>query len=253
MTQGAAPHSPRVEAPTLSVSLPVSLPVSLSVVVPVLNEAAGICACLQALQPLRAGGAEVIVVDGGSSDATVAQCAGLADVVLESAAGRARQMNAGAARAAGATLLFLHADTRLPPLALERIERALGPGGRAWGRFDVHIDGVSPLLPLVAAMMNGRSRLTGIATGDQAMFMRKSAFDAVRGFPEQPLMEDVEMSRRLKHTPGIGAPACLRERVVTSGRRWDQRGALRTIVLMWRLRLLYWLGASPERLARAYR
>lgn len=226
---------------------------TLSVVVPVLNEAGGIRACLEALASLRQAGAEVIVVDGGSRDGTVALCAGLADHVLQASAGRARQMNAGASQAAGAWLLFLHADTRLPARAPECIARALGPGGRAWGRFDVRIEGRSRLLPLVSALMNVRSRLTGIATGDQAMFMRREAFDAVGGFPQQPLMEDVELSRRLKRMPGIGAPACLRERVVTSGRRWDQRGALATIVLMWRLRLLYWLGASPERLARAYR
>jgi rSAM/selenodomain-associated transferase 2 len=240
--------------PAEAAALPSGPGPTLSVVMPVLNEAAGIRASLDALAPLSAGGgAEVIVVDGGSRDGTAALCAGRADQVLQVAAGRARQMNAGAAQARGARLVFLHADTRLPANAAALIEHALGPGGHGWGRFDVHIEGTSALLPVVAALMNLRSRLTGIATGDQAMFMRKSVFDAVGGFPEQPLMEDVEMSRRLKRTPGIGAPACLRERVVTSGRRWDQRGALATIVLMWRLRLLYWLGASPERLARAYR
>ncbi|MBL8341132.1 MAG: TIGR04283 family arsenosugar biosynthesis glycosyltransferase [Rubrivivax sp.] len=206
--------------------------------------------CLRALAPLRAAGAEIIVVDGGSHDGTAALCDGLADHVLQGPRGRARQMNAGAARARGDALLFLHADTRLPAAALAHVAHALGPGGRAWGRFDVQIEGRSRWLPVVAALMNLRSRLSGIATGDQAIFMRRSAFAAVGGFPEQPLMEDVEMSRRLKR---IGAPACLRARVVTSGRRWDQRGALTTIVLMWRLRLLYRLGASPERLARAYR
>ncbi|MBL8325338.1 MAG: TIGR04283 family arsenosugar biosynthesis glycosyltransferase [Rubrivivax sp.] len=222
----------------------------MSVVVPVLNEALGVRQCLQALAPLRAAGAEIIVVDGGSHDGTAALCERRADRVLQGPRGRARQMNAGAARARGDVLLFLHADTRLPDAALTQVVDALGPGGRAWGRFDVQIEGRSRWLPVVAALMNLRSRLTGIATGDQAIFMHRSAFAAVGGFPEQPLMEDVEMSRRLKR---IGAPACLRARVVTSGRRWDQRGALATIVLMWRLRLLYWLGASPERLARAYR
>ena len=166
-----------------------------------------------------------------------------------SARGRARQMNAGAHAATGAALLFLHADTVLPLDAPALIERALRQ--RAWGCFDVQIDGRSRWLPVVAAFMNRRSRLTGIATGDQAIFMRRDAFDAVGGFPEQPLMEDIEISRRLRAR--FGAPACLHERVVTSGRRWDQRGAWRTIVLMWRLRWLYWRGVPAERLAEFYR
>jgi len=218
----------------------------LSIVVPVLDEAAGISAALRALAPLRARGHEVIVADGGSSDGTPALCAGHADAVIAAPRGRARQMNAGAARARGEVLLFLHADTLLPPDADATVLRA----GAAWGRFDVRISGRSALLPVVAMLMNARSRRTGIATGDQAIFVRRALFDAVGGFPDQPLMEDIELSRRLR---AHARPACLRERVVTSGRRWDQRGAWRTIVLMWTLRLRYWLGASPEVLARAYR
>jgi rSAM/selenodomain-associated transferase 2 len=221
----------------------------LSIVMPVLNEAAGLCTTLQALAPLRARGHELIVVDGGSSDDTAAMAQPLADRVLNAPRGRARQMNAGAAAARGEALLFLHADTTLPPDADRTVLAALSQGA-AWGRFDVHIVGRSALLPLVAALMNRRSRWTGIATGDQAMFVRRELFQRLGGFPEQPLMEDVELSRRLRqHT----APACLRQRVTTSGRRWDQRGAWRTIVLMWRLRWLYWRGTPAEALAKAYR
>ncbi|WP_425261070.1 TIGR04283 family arsenosugar biosynthesis glycosyltransferase [Rubrivivax sp. RP6-9] len=221
----------------------------ISIVVPALNEAAGIAATLAALAPLRAAGHEVLVVDGGSSDGTPALCAGLADAVLAGPRGRARQMNAGAARAHGAVLLFLHADTRLPAGAADAVQRAVA-GGAPWGRFDVHIEGRPRLLRVVAASMNLRSRWTGIATGDQAIFVQRAAFQAVGGFADQPLMEDIELSRRLRR---VGAPACLRERVHTSGRRWEQRGVWRTIWLMWRLRWRYWRGASPEALAQAYR
>ena len=224
--------------------------VPLSILVPVLNEAAGIEATLQALAPLRARGAELIVVDGGSTDDTCARARLLADRLVEGPRGRARQMNAGAALARAPQLLFLHADTRLPEAADRHIAAALGTQALAWGRFDVLIDGRSRLLPVVATLMNHRSRWSGIATGDQAMFMTRAAFDAVGGFPDQPLMEDIELSIRLRR---LAAPACLRERVVTSGRRWEQRGVWRTIVLMWRLRLLYALGVSADRLAPWYR
>lgn len=222
----------------------------LSIVVPALDEARGIGRTLAVLQPLRAAGAaEVIVVDGGSRDGTPARCAGLADRVLAAPRGRARQMNAGAAAARGAVLLFLHADTLLPPRAAALVGGALA-GGAAWGRFDVRIDGRGALLAVVAALINLRSRCSGIATGDQAIFVARAAFDAVGGFPDQPLMEDIELSRRLRR---IGRPACLRARVLTSGRRWQRHGAWRTIGLMWWLRLRYWLGTPPDALARAYR
>lgn len=222
----------------------------LSIVVPVLNEAAGIAGTLEALAPLRARGAEVIVVDGGSRDATVAIATPLADRVIDGPRGRARQMNAGAQQASAARLLFLHADTRLPEHADALVVAALDAHPLAWGRFDVVIEGRSRMLPVIAALMNRRSRWTGIATGDQAMFMTRAAFEAAGGFPDQPLMEDIELSKRLKR---LRAPACLRERVTTSGRRWEQRGVWRTIVLMWRLRLLYALGVSADRLAPWYR
>jgi rSAM/selenodomain-associated transferase 2 len=222
---------------------------ALSIVVPVLNEAAGIKAMLQALAPLRARGAEVIVVDGGSRDDSAQRAAPLADRVMSSARGRARQMNTGAAAARGTLLLFLHADTRLPEAADAVLHEAVAEGVQ-WGRFDVHIDGRPPMLRLVAALMNQRSRLTGIATGDQALFVRRELFQRIGGFPDQPLMEDIEISRRLR---ALAPPCCLRQRVVTSGRRWESRGVWRTIFLMWRLRWRYWRGVSPQALAEAYR
>jgi len=163
--------------------------------------------------------------------------------------GRAQQMNAGAATAFGDVLLFLHADTRLPDGAKGLIDAALTGNRHVWGRFDVRLDGVGWRLRVVAAAMNVRSRLTGIATGDQAIFARRSVFERVGGFPLQPLMEDIELSRRLR---AISRPVCIRARAVTSARRWESRGVGRTIVLMWWLRFAYWCGVSPERLARRY-
>jgi rSAM/selenodomain-associated transferase 2 len=220
----------------------------LSIVMPVLDEAAGIEAALTALAPYRARGIEVVVADGGSRDRTSDLARPLADRVLSAPRGRSLQMNAGAVAAAGDALLFLHADTQLPADADRLVLDGLAHSGRAWGRFDVRIAG-SGVLRLVAAMMNLRSRLTGIATGDQAMFMTRTAFEAAGGFPAIPLMEDVAFSARLKR---VSRPLCLRARVTTSGRRWRQQGALRTVLLMWRLRLSYYLGADPAKLARTY-
>lgn len=221
----------------------------MSIVLPVLNEARHIESTLADLAPLRRRGVEVVVVDGGSHDDTVVLASALADVVVGAARGRARQMNAGASAARGKVLLFLHADTSLPPDADRLVQQALASGG-LWGRFDVRILGRHPMLRVVAALMNWRSRLTGIATGDQALFMRRETFECAGGFPDQPLMEDIEMSRRLGT---LAAPVCLVQRVATSGRRWESRGVWRTIVLMWWLRWRYWRGESAQRLAEAYR
>jgi rSAM/selenodomain-associated transferase 2 len=222
----------------------------LSIVVPTLNEAADVVAALQALQPLRAAGHEVVVIDGGSGDGTPDLAVPWADRVASAPRGRASQMNAGARIAAGDVLLFLHADTRLPARADRMVLDGLAGSGRAWGRFDVRIAGRHPLLRLVAALMNARSRWTGIATGDQGVFVRRDAFAAVGGFPPLPLMEDVALSAALKR---VSHPLCLHERVTTSGRRWESHGVLRTIVLMWWVRLRYFFGTSPERLAEIYR
>ena len=220
---------------------------TLSIIMPVLDEAAGIEAALQALAPLRARGAEVIVADGGSRDDTPELARPLADHVINAPRGRAAQMNAGAAGARGDVLLFLHADTRLPDHADRLARDGLVNSHRAWGRFDVRFDGGG--LALVAFMMNLRSRTTGIATGDQAMFVTRAAFEAAGGFPPIALMEDVGLSARLKR---IGKPLCLHARVTTSARRWRRHGVLRTILLMWKLRLAYFFGADPMRLAKAY-
>jgi rSAM/selenodomain-associated transferase 2 len=221
----------------------------LSIIVPVLDEAPDIAAALAALAPFRARGAEVIVADGGSSDRTVELARPLSDQAIISPRGRAAQMNAGAAVAQGDVLLFLHADTKLPPHADAIVLDGLAPSGWKWGRFDVQIEGSNPLLRLVATTMNWRSQITGIATGDQAMFVTRDAFAAVGGFPDQPLMEDVALSKKLKR---LGRPLCLAARVTTSGRRWERRGVLRTVLLMWRLRLAYFFGAEPAVLARRY-
>ena len=222
---------------------------ALSIVIPALNEAAGIEATLRALQPLRARGVELVLADGGSGDGTAALARTWVDAVADAPRGRALQMNAGAALARAEVLLFLHADTRLPPLADVLALQAVATGA-CWGRFDVRIEGRPWVLRVVATLMNLRSRASGIATGDQAIFVTREAFDRVGGFPAQPLMEDVEISRRLKR---LGRPACLSAKVCTSGRRWEQRGVWRTILLMWQLRWRYWRGESAARLAEAYR
>ncbi len=222
---------------------------SLSIIIPCLNEADGIVGTLKALQPLRSRGVEVIVVDGSSSDATAALSAPWADQVLISARGRAAQMNAGAAAAHGEILLFLHADCVPPAEADGLIVSGLNRERKSWGRFDVRIDGKHPLLRAVEYLMNLRSRLTGIATGDQGVFVTISLFEAAGRFPDIALMEDIAFSRRLK---GFGAPLNLPHRITISGRRWEKHGMLRTILLMWRLRLAYWMGTDPKELALRY-
>jgi len=225
---------------------------SIAVILPVLNEAVALPAQLAAL---RADGfAEIIVVDGGSTDGSVdvVQAAmatrGTPVRLIRAERGRARQMNAGAAKSRASTLLFLHADTRLPADAAKEICSVLQRGA-VWGCFEVRLDSPRPLLRLVAWFMNRRSALTGICTGDQAIFIRRDAFVRLGGYAPIPLMEDIELSRRLKRH---SRPARIRTPVVASARRWEKGGVIRTVLLMWRLRLFYWLGASPERLARQY-
>lgn len=221
----------------------------LSVVIPVLNEADHVDALLDALAPLRSRGCELIMVDGGSRDDTVDRARGRVDRLLSTPRGRALQMNTGAAEARGAALWFLHADSRIPIDADSHIAAALAQ--RPWGRFDVSLSGEHPALKTVETLMNLRSRLTGIATGDQGLFVRSETFRTIGGFAPIPLMEDIDLSRRLKRT--AGRPACVRERLVTSSRRWERRGIVRTVVLMWWLRAAHALGVGPQRLARWYR
>jgi rSAM/selenodomain-associated transferase 2 len=222
----------------------------LSIIVPLLDEAVALPLLLQRLSALRDEGCEIIIADGGSTDGSVAIAERAGFTLVHAQQGRARQMNAGAAIASASShaLLFLHADTCLPDAAIGLIAEALEKS--CWGRFDVRIDGRAPMLKVIACMMNWRSRLSGIATGDQAMFVSRAAFERVGGFPDQALMEDIALSSRLC---ALARPACIRERAVTSGRRWEQRGVWRTMVLMWRLRFAYWRGVPAGELAKAYR
>ncbi len=219
-----------------------------SIVIPVLNEADCVVGLLARLQPVRAAGHEVILADGGSRDATVALARPLVDRIVCPGRGRARQMNAGAAAARGDVLWFLHADSGVPAGAVRRILGAVR-AGRPWGRFDVRLSGRDPMFRVIERAMNLRSRLTGIATGDQGIFVTRALFERVGGYPDIPLMEDIALSRALK---GHARPACLEGPLVTSSRRWEAQGTWRTIWLMWWLRAAYRLGVSPERLARAY-
>ncbi|MCX8118486.1 MAG: TIGR04283 family arsenosugar biosynthesis glycosyltransferase [Desulfobacterota bacterium] len=221
----------------------------LSVIVPVYNEAKGVAESLGALQPLRQAGHEVIVVDGGSEDRTPEIAAPLADRVEVARRGRSRQMNEGARRANGEVLLFLHADTLLPDGADRVIQEAISRSGKPWGRFDLRLSGDHPVLRIIERLINWRSRLSGIATGDQAIFVKREVFESIGGYPEIDLMEDIALSKRLKKW---SRPICLRTKVITSSRRWEEKGYLRTVLLMWSLRLAYFLGVDPDRLVRFY-
>ncbi|MBD9357313.1 TIGR04283 family arsenosugar biosynthesis glycosyltransferase [Methylomonas albis] len=219
----------------------------MSIVIPVLNEAGQLPAKLHALQGLR-DRCQLLLVDGGSHDDSPEMAKPLVDKVILSSRGRATQMNAGALQADAEILLFLHADTRLPENGIDLISQAIAEGFH-WGRFDVAFDTPNPIFKLIAFMMNQRSRLTGIATGDQALFMTLPAFAAVGGFPQIALMEDIAVSEKLKK---LGKPCCLKAKVLTSARRWQQYGLFKTILLMWWLRLAYFFGADPEDLAMRY-
>jgi rSAM/selenodomain-associated transferase 2 len=222
-----------------------------SIVCPVFNEALtlpGLIKHFAALKETANQDFELVFVDGGSTDDTTALIEKAGYRAITSPKGRAWQMNAGAAQTTAEILLFLHADTQLPDDALAEITSSL-VGNICWGRFDVRIAGKSWMLAVVSRMMNWRSRLTGIATGDQAMFMTRAAFQAIGGFPEQALMEDIEASHRLRR---LSRPACIASPVITSGRRWETRGVWTTIMLMWWLRWSYWRGQSPQRLAELY-
>ena len=221
----------------------------LSFIIPVLNEAGNITTVLQSLQPIRRAEHELIVVDGGSIDGTKDLAMPLADVVLSSSKGRARQMNQGAAEATGDILVFLHADTSLPAQATQLIIDALSKGDRHWGRFDVSLPGKGGMFKVIAWFMNLRSRLTGIVTGDQCLFVKHEAFKQIGGFPDIPLMEDISISTRLKK---LSRPVCLKARVSTSNRRWQEQGILRTILLMWYLRASYFFGRPAEQLVKIY-
>jgi rSAM/selenodomain-associated transferase 2 len=220
---------------------------AISIIVPVLNEAATVLETLALLQPLRERGHEVIVVDGGSDDATRDIASPLADRLLHAPRGRARQLQAGAEASRGEILWFLHADTQVPEDCDRLIINALRSGG--WGRFDVHFPGGGLRMRLVASAMNLRSRLTGIATGDQGIFASRALFGRVNGYPDIPLMEDIALCRALRRET---RPVCLRTRLGTSPRRWQTGGYLRTVLLMWGLRLGYFIGVPPARLAKYY-
>ena len=247
MSRSSRPYPPRkIRQPELQ-SRYLEPRQQLSVIIPTLNESSQIVRTLMALQPLRQGGHEVILVDGGSRDDTPALAEGLVDQVLFSEPGRARQMNLGARHAWGDTLLFLHADTLIPFDLIAQISQALAE--HQWGFFHVRMSGHHPMLRLVAGLMNLRSCLSGIGTGDQAIFITRSLFEQVGGFAPIPLMEDLEFCKRLRRK---GRPACIRSPVTTSSRRWESQGLIRTVLLMWRLRWAYSRGADPEQLAKRY-
>lgn len=221
----------------------------ISIIVPILDEAEQLPDLFAHLLPMKRAGCEIIFSDGGSRDKSklLTRIAGY--TVVESNRGRASQMNAGAAVSTGDVLLFLHADTRLPNGAAEQVRKAVMGSKHQWGHFDVRIRGRHFMLKVIGFMMNWRSRLSGIATGDQALFIRRDAFERLQGYPNQPLMEDVEMCRQLKK---LSEPVCIRDCVMTSGRRWETRGIWKTILLMWYLRFRYWAGADSHDLARLY-
>lgn len=223
--------------------------VNISIIVPVLNEESSLSKTLMQLQPLRHSGHEVVIVDGGSVDNSLVIAQNAADTVIVSKKGRALQMNNGAAVANGDIFLFLHADTVLPDKT-EHLILSYVDHDDLWGRFDIRLSSNKLIFRVIESLINFRSRLTGIATGDQAIFIDKKLFNKIGGFPEIALMEDIALSKMLKD---ISAPVCLKQKVITSSRRWENRGVFATVLLMWKLRLYYFFGASPEKLSRLYR
>ena len=221
----------------------------LSIVVPTLNEEQFILECLNPLQALRRDHHELILADGGSQDRTVEFARPLCDHIVTCPAGRATQMNLGAAQASGDVLMFLHADTEILENADVHIRNHLKDPAAVWGRFDVRLSGTKIIFRLMESLINIRSRITGIATGDQAIFVRREVFQSIGGYKEIPLMEDIELCRLLNT---IAKPECIHTPVRTSSRRWEKQGILRTILLMWCLRIRYFLGESPHSLARRY-
>jgi rSAM/selenodomain-associated transferase 2 len=219
----------------------------LSIIIPVLDEGERIAAALDALVDLRVLGAEIVVVDGGSRDATIQRARLRADVVLQGPRPQAERMNVGAAKAAGDVLLFLRTDMQLPPLADHLILDGLARSDRAWGHFDATLEGKNLLLPVAAWLTSLESRITGIATIEHGIFAKRDAFRTSGGFPTQPLLDDVELCVRLKR---ISKPLCIRQRVVSPGHRWETEGILHTLMTTWRLRLAYLFGADPEALAK---
>lgn len=219
----------------------------ISIIIPTLNEADTLPVTLKSLQALRGEQIEIIIADGGSCDGTLEIACSLADTVLSTHKGRARQMNAGAARANGDVFLFLHADTRLADNATRMIEQHSLP--HQWGRFDVRLSGQHWLLCVIGWLMNRRSCLTGIITGDQGLFVHRTLFEKNGGFPDIPLMEDIAISKKLRRG---NPPVCLKSRIIVSARYWEQHGVWRVMFKMWWLRLAYFFGAPAERLAKHY-
>jgi len=221
----------------------------ISLIIPVLNEAGLLRQQLEKLQPFRLQGHEIIVVDGGSHDGSETIATPLVDRVCSSTPGRASQMNHGAGLASGDVLLFLHIDTDLPTGFASHISQVLEKPQSIWGRFDVKLSSAQGWLPVIATAMNLRSRLTGVVTGDQAIFVRRQIFEQVKGYAPIPLMEDIEFSKRLRR---LSWPVRIRQKAVASSRRWEQNGVLRTVLAMWWLRLLYFIGVSPGKLVTIY-
>ncbi len=222
----------------------------LSIIIPTLNEADTIQSTLMPLQNMRQRKHEVLLVDGGSSDDTVKLAAPLVDKIIQSPKGRAVQMNAGSQRASGDVLWFLHSDTFAPGCADNLIEQFINKTNKRWGRFNIRLTGRRLIFRLIERMINLRSWFTGIATGDQGIFIEKSLFNTLGGFKEIPLMEDIDLSKRLRKV--AGRPLCIKNKLTTSSRRWEKHGIIQTILLMWRLRLAYSLGTPAEQLAKHY-